>query len=403
MPMQVHAVGAIDRLLLKCLPRCHHAWQRRWCGRCHVAFCLFWATSLGLYYLSYNIYIASHNKIQDIIVKPKMNEIYMFTLDCLHKAQAEIYAHMPATPQYSWPLLNERMGKEVWIKHENHTPTGAFKVRGGLLYMARLKASGFKGGLVTATRGNHGQSLALASKLMGIPVTIVVPKGNSVEKNAAMQALGAELVVKGADFDEARAYAAHLSKTLGLQSVPSFHPDLVVGVATYAYEFFKSTADLDKVYVPIGMGSGICGMIKTRDLLGLKTKVIGVVSENAPAYALSLAKGEIVQTETANTFADGVACRQPDPLAFEMVKQGVDHIVQVSDDEIKDAIRAYYKDTHNLAEGAGAVGLAGLMQEVKNGGCDADTRIATVLSGGNIDMDMFEDIIQVCRDRLCVF
>lgn len=317
----------------------------------------------------------------------------MFTLDCLHKAQDEIYAHMPATPQYSWPLLNERIGKEVWIKHENHTPTGAFKVRGGLLYMARLKASGFDGGLVTATRGNHGQSMALASKLMGIPVTIVVPEGNSVEKNKAMEALGAELVVKGADFDEARAHAAHLSETLGLQAVPSFHSDLVIGVATYAYEFFKNAPDLDKVYVPIGMGSGICGMIRTRDLLGLKTKIIAVISENAPAYALSLAKGEIVETETAHTFADGVACRKPDPMAFYVVKHGVDHIVQVSDDEIKDAIRAYYKDTHNLAEGAGAVGLAGLMKEMKSGACDADARVGTVLSGGNIDMDMFKDII----------
>uniref|UniRef100_A0A2A4Z511 Tryptophan synthase beta chain-like PALP domain-containing protein n=1 Tax=OCS116 cluster bacterium TaxID=2030921 RepID=A0A2A4Z511_9PROT len=317
----------------------------------------------------------------------------MFTLDCLHKAQAEIYAHMPATAQYSWPLLNERAGKELWIKHENHTPTGAFKVRGGLLYMARLKASGFSGGLVTATRGNHGQSIGLAGKKMGIPVTIVVPEGNSLEKNAAMKALGAELIIHGKDFDEARAHAAHLSKTRNLQSVPSFHPDLVVGVATYAYEFFKNAPDLDKVYVPIGMGSGICGMIRTRDLMGLKTKVIAVISENAPAYALSLEKGEIVQTETANTFADGVACRQPDPMAFEMVKQGADHIVQVSDEEIKAAIRAYYTDTHNVAEGAGAVGLAGLLQEVRNGACDADERLGTVLSGGNIDMDMFKDII----------
>lgn len=317
----------------------------------------------------------------------------MFSLDCLHKAQAEIYAHMPATPQYSWPLLNERAGKPLWIKHENHTPTGAFKVRGGLLYMARLKAAGFTGGLVTATRGNHGQSIGLAGQKMGIPVTVVVPEGNSLEKNAAMLALGVELIICGKDFDEARVHAAYLSDSRGLKSVPSFHRDLVTGVATYAYEFLKNAPDLDKVYVPIGMGSGICAMMRTRDLMGLKTKVVGVISENAPAYALSLAKGEIVQTETANTFADGVACRQPDPLAFDMVKQGVDHIVQVSDDEIRDAIRAYYTDTHNLAEGAGAVGLAGLLQEVKNGACDADVRLGTVLSGGNIDMDMFKNII----------
>lgn len=317
----------------------------------------------------------------------------MFSEDCLHKAQTEIYNHMPATPQYSWPLLNERVGQEVWIKHENHTPTGAFKVRGGLLFMARLKASGFDGGLVTATRGNHGQSIGLAGKKMGIPVAIVVPEGNSAEKNAAMKALGAELIIHGADFDEARAHAAHLSATRGLQSVPSFHPDLVVGVATYAYEFFKNAPDLDKVYVPIGMGSGICGMIRTRDIMGLKTKIVAVISENAPAYALSLAKGEIVQTETADTFADGVACRQPDPMAFEVVQKGADHIVQVSDDEIRNAIRAYYTDTHNLAEGAGAVGLAGLTHDVKHGKCEADERLGTVLSGGNIDMDMFSEII----------
>lgn len=246
---------------------------------------------------------------------------------------------------------------------------------------------------MSATRGNHGQSLALASKKTGIPVTIIVPEGNSLEKNEAIKALGATLIIYGNDFDEARIHAEQLSKQHDLLPVPPFHVDLVTGVATYAYEFFKNTPDLDKVYVAIGMGmgSGICGMIKTRDILGLKTKIIGVVSQNAPAYALSLAKGEIVTTQTANTFADGVACRMPDATAFEIIKNGVDHIVQVSDAEIKCAIRNYYKGCHNLAEGAGAVGLAGLMHEIDD---NKNLCLGTVLSGGNIDMDMFNEIIK---------
>lgn len=319
----------------------------------------------------------------------------MFTLLDLKQAQKSIYQYMACTPQYSWPLLNERVGKTVWVKHENHTLTGAFKIRGGLLHLMRLKTQGFNGGLITATRGNHGQSIALAGRKTGIAVTIIVPVGNSGEKNAAMRALGAELIIHGKDFDEARVKAAELSRSRNLKPVPSFHADLVTGVATYAYEFFTNTPELDKVYVGIGMGSGICALIRTRDLLGLSTKIIGVVSKNAPAMALSIKQGHVVQTDTANTFADGVACRQPDAEAFEIIKNGVDHIVQVSDDEIKSAMRAYYTDTHNLAEGAGAIGLAGMMQDVAAGKNDDHDLLGTILSGGNIDMDIFADIISM--------
>ncbi len=314
----------------------------------------------------------------------------MFNLADLKAAKQTISQYMPATAQYSWPLLNERIGKQVWIKHENHTPTGAFKVRGGLLHLSALKAAGFTGGLISATRGNHGQSLAFASKQTGIPVTIIVPEGNCTEKNAAIQALGATLIIHGKDFDEARFHAAELAKKHNLQTVPAFHPDLVTGVATYAYEFFQTAPELDKVYVGIGMGSGICGLIMVRDLLGLKTKIIGVISKNAPAYALSIAKGEVVTTKTANTFADGVACRMPDKQAFKVIQNGVDHIVQVGDDAIRHAIRCYYTDTHNLAEGAGAIGLAGLMHELDS---EKDEKLGTILSGGNINMAMFNQII----------
>jgi len=294
---------------------------------------------------------------------------------------------MPPTPQYAWPLLAARAGCEVWVKHENHTPTGAFKVRGGLVYCDRRRASK---GLVSATRGNHGQSIAYAARRAGIPVTIVVPRGNSVEKNAAMRALGAELVEHGRDFDQARPEAERLAQERGLDMVPSFHPDLVLGVATYALELFRSVPDLHTVYVPIGLGSGICGVIRTRDLLGLATRVVGVQSERAPSYARSFEAGRIVTTESADTFADGVATRVPDPLAFERIRKGVERIVTVSEEEIAAAMRALYTDTHNLAEGAGAAPLAALLKE---GEPMRGRKVAVVLSGGNIDLDLFRRVL----------
>ncbi len=307
----------------------------------------------------------------------------MFDLPALEAASEVVHAVMPPTPVYAWPLLAARAGAEMWVKHENHTPTGAFKVRGGLVYCDRLlRERPGVAGLVSATRGNHGQSLAFAGRRAGVPVVIVVPHGNSVEKNAAMRAFGAELVEHGRDFDEARTEAARIAAARGLEMVPAFHPDLVCGVATYARELFDAVAEIDTVYVPIGMGSGICGLIRTRDLLGLRTEIVGVVSTEAPAMALSVAAGRIVTTDTADTLADGMACRVPDPEAFAIIRAGAARVAQVSDAAVAAAIRAYWTDTHNLAEGAGAAPLAAALQERA---AIAGKRIAVILCGGNID------------------
>ena len=316
----------------------------------------------------------------------------LFTLDELHDAAVSIRAVVPPTPAYAWPLLAKRVGAAVVVKHENHTPIGAFKVRGGLIYVNALcRAEPDLKGLVTATRGNHGQSIALAAARNKIPVVIVVPEGNSREKNAAMQAFGAELVTAGKDFDESRSIAAEIQKQRNYHYVPAFHRDLVRGVATYAHELFSSFADLDVVYVPIGMGSGICGVITVRDLLGLKTEVVGVVAENAPAYALSLKAGQLVPTNSAHTFADGMACRDPHGEAFDIIKQGAARIVTVSEDEIAEAMRIYYATTHNLAEGAGAAPLAGLLKERAR---YAGRRAGLILSGGNVDMPLFTQVLR---------
>jgi threonine dehydratase len=310
----------------------------------------------------------------------------MFTLAELEQAAALVHAHFPATPAHRWPLLAARAGADVVVKHENHTPTGAFKVRGGVAFFDRLKreAPGCPG-VVSATRGNHGQSLAYAGSRAGIPVTIVVPRGNSVEKNAAMRALGATLIEHGADFDEARGHAAMLAERDGKLFAPSFHRDLVLGVATYALELFRAAA-LDAVYVPIGLGSGICGLISTRDLLGLKTEIIGVQSAAANAYALSFAAGHVVTTNSADTRADGMAVRVPDADALAIIRRGASRVVQVSDDQVADAIRAYWTDTHNLAEGAGAAPLAALLAERD---AMAGKRVGLILCGGNIDLALF--------------
>jgi threonine dehydratase len=318
-------------------------------------------------------------------------KIEMFDLAELETAAVLVHAVMAPTPQYAWPLLSARLGSEVWVKHENHTPTGAFKVRGGLVYLDSYKRRQPKGpGLMSATRGNHGQSLAFASRRLGVPLTILVPHGNSREKNAAMRAFGAELLEVGRDFDMAREAAERMAVERGLEMVPSFCADLVKGVATYALEFFRGAPDLDTVYVPIGMGSGIVGVIRTRDLLGLKTKIVGVVSTQAPGFALSFKAGKPVTTPTADTFADGVACRVPPADAVDIVCAGADRVVAVSEEEAAAAMRAYFADTHNAAEGAGAVGLAALMQESAR---MRGKRVGVILSGGNIDMPMFAGII----------
>jgi len=322
----------------------------------------------------------------------------MFTLAELEQAQRQVHAAFPGTPQYAWPLLAARAGCEVWVKHENHTPTGAFKLRGGLIHLERLaREHPLLPGIISATRGNHGQSLAYAGRRFGVAVTIVVPHGNSAEKNAAMRALGATLIEHGEDFDAARLEAMRLAEARGLVFAPSFHRDLVLGVATWALELFRAAPPLDALYVPIGLGSGICGAIRARDLLGLRTAIIGVQSTGADAYARSLAAGHPVALEAADTLADGLAVRIPDPAAFAIIREGAARIVTVSDAAIAEAIRAYWTDTHNLAEGAGAAPLAALLQERET---MAGKRVGLVLCGGNIDLALFRSWVAGGGERL---
>ncbi|QWG14538.1 threonine dehydratase [Bradyrhizobium sediminis] len=311
----------------------------------------------------------------------------MFDLGQLERAQEVVGAAMPPTPAYAWPLLSERLGADVVVKHENHTPIGAFKVRGGLVYLDRLKRERPDTvGIISATRGNHGQSLAYAASRYRMKAMIYVPSGNSVEKNRAMRAFGAELVEHGEDFQAAREEACRRAEATGLHIVPAFHPNLVLGVATYALELSRKAPDLDVLYVPIGQGSGICGCIMARDLLGLTTEIVGVQSTEAPSYALSFAAGTVVTTETSNTLADGMATRVPDPDALAIIRKGASRIVQVTDDEVAAAIRAYWTDTHNLAEGAGAAALAAALQEKPK---IRGKRVGLILSGGNIDFELF--------------
>ncbi len=311
----------------------------------------------------------------------------MFDLRQLERAHEIVAAAMPPTPAHAWPLLAQRLGADVVVKHENHTPIGAFKVRGGLVYVDRLKRERPAiAGLISATRGNHGQSLAFAARRYGLKATIYVPRGNSVEKNRAMRAFGADLVEHGDDFQAAREEADRRAEASGFEMVPSFHSDLVLGVATYALELLRAAPDLDVIYVPIGQGSGICGCILARDLLGLKTEIVGVQSTLAPSYALSFAAGTIVTTEASNTLADGMATRIPDADALAIIRKGAARIVQVEDDEIGEAIRFYWTDTHNLAEGAGAAPLAAALKEKSR---LAGKRIGLILSGGNIDFELF--------------
>jgi threonine dehydratase len=311
----------------------------------------------------------------------------MFDLKELERAHEIVGQAVPPTPAHAWPLLAQRLGTTIVVKHENHTPTSAFKVRGGLVYLDRLKRERPNTpGIISATRGNHGQSLAFAASRHGVPATIYVPHGNSVEQNRAIRGFGAELVEHGEDFQAAREEAYRRAATNGLEIVPAFHPDLVLGVATYALELLRRAPDLDVLYVPIGQGSGICGCILARDLLGLRTEIVGVQSTEAPSYALSFVAGAVVTTETSNTRADGVATRIPDADAVAIICKGASRVVQVTDDEIASAMRAYWTDTHNLAEGAGAAALAAALQEKKK---LQGKRVGLVLSGGNIDFDRF--------------
>ena len=317
----------------------------------------------------------------------------MFTVPELEAALAIVHAAVPPTPQFAWPLLKQRTGVDVVVKHENHTPTGAFKVRGGMVYVDRLKRErpDVKG-VITATRGNHGQSLAFACARAHIACTVVVPFGNSAEKNAAMQAFGAELIEHGRDFDEARERAVTIAAERGYEYGKSFDRDLVLGVATYGYELFTAEPELDAVYVPIGLGSGICGVIAARDALGVKTRVIGVVSDRANTYRLSLDAGRAVPTNSALTFADGMAVRIPDEEALGIIRRGMERLIEVTDDEIAEAIRVLYTDTHTLAEGAGAAAFAALMQERER---MRGKRAAVIVSGQNIDRPWMQTVLAV--------
>jgi threonine dehydratase len=313
------------------------------------------------------------------------------SLDSLNAAADLVHAVIPPTPQIRWPLLSERAGADVWVKHENHTPIGAFKVRGGVVYMEELKRRDpHVTSVIAATRGNHGQSVAFAAARAGLGSVLVVPHGNGREKNAAMRALGAELVEYGSDFQEAYEHALLLAETKRLHMVRSFDEALLRGVASYALELFQAVSDLDTVYVPIGLGSGICGTIAVRDALGLSTEIIGVVASRAPAYAVSHAAGRPVASSVTPTIADGMAVRVPDTEALEIILKGASRIVTVHEDEIKAAMRHLFSDTHNTAEGAGAAGLAALLQERER---MRGRRVAVILSGGNVDREVFAQIL----------
>jgi len=318
------------------------------------------------------------------------------TLSDLEAAADIVAGHMAATPLIRWPLLSARSGADVWVKHENHTAIGAFKVRGGFNYMARLKKDRPDcPGVITATRGNHGQSVALAAAKSGFSALVLVPHGNNPEKNTAMRALGAELIEHGEDFQEAYEQVGSLAEKKGLTIIPSYHPWLIAGVGTYALEMLRAEADLDTIYVPIGMGSGVSGVIAARDGLGLTTKIVGVVADNAPCYAMSLEAGKPVSTNSCDTIADGMACRVPDAMAFDVIQRGVERIVKVSDAEILAAMGQYFTDTHNVAEGAGAAPLAALMGERS---AMAGKKVGLILSGGNADKVLFARALKAASD-----
>ncbi|MGA2538302.1 MAG: threonine dehydratase [Terracidiphilus sp.] len=309
----------------------------------------------------------------------------------IRQAQAIVYRHMPPTPQYTWPLLNQRLDSEAWVKHENHSPVGAFKLRGALVYMDWLKQTRPDlPGVVAATRGNHGQGVGMAARLAGLRAIIVVPHGNSKEKNRAMLAQGVELIEHGQDFQESLEFARQLAVERGLAMIDSFHERLVMGTATYALEFFESAPPLETIYVPIGLGSSICGVAAARNALGLKTQIVGVVSAQSPSYSLSFTQRKVIESPSLTAIADGLACRTPNSDAMEIIWENVTRVVEVSDGEIASAMRAYYQDTHNLAEGAGAAPLAAALKEKR---LNAGKRIGIVLTGGNLDMEAYAEVL----------
>jgi threonine dehydratase len=313
------------------------------------------------------------------------------TLEEMDSAARLIYTFMPPTPQYRWPLLEELTGTEVWVKHENHTPVGAFKIRGGIVYLDDLRRRQPDcAGVVTATRGNQGQSIGFAARAEGLQALVVVPHGNSREKNASMRALGVELIEAGEDFQEACEAADRIAEERGLHRLPALDALLVRGVGTYAMEFLRAAPELDTVYVPVGMGSGVCGMMAARDALGLKTRVVGVTSTGAPAYKLSFEAGHVIEHAVTTVLADGMACRCPNADALRAMLAGCERVVEVSEEEVAEAMRILFSCTHNVAEGAGAASFAALMQERA---AMRGKRVGVVLCGGNVDADVFARVL----------
>jgi threonine dehydratase len=313
------------------------------------------------------------------------------TLDEIEAIAPAIDAVVPPTPAYDWPLLSGRVGGSLWVKHENHTAVGAFKIRGALAYISRLRErdSGAKG-VIAATRGNYGQAIAFAARRSGLSATVVVPFGNSPEKNRAMRALGADLIEHGADFQEAFVRSEELAPRMGLHWVPSYHWDLVLGNAVSFLAFLRQAPPLARVYVPIGLGTGICAMIAARDALGLGTRIVGVAADRAPGIALSFEARRLIAHASSTRIADGLACSTPVAEALEHILIGAERIVRVSDDEIEAAQRAYFSDTHNVAEGAAGAALAAIL---KDGGAAKGGPIGVVFTGGNIDADSFQRVL----------
>jgi threonine dehydratase len=314
----------------------------------------------------------------------------VFTREEVRKAQHVVYATLNPTPQFQWPLLDADLGARIWVKHENHQPVGAFKVRGGLTYMDALtQREPHVCGVISATRGNHGQSVGFAARKHRIPVTIVVPNGNSIEKNASMRALGVELLELGADFQESREHAARLATERQLHMIPSFHRDLVRGVMTCWIEFFEAVQP-DVVFVPIGLGSGFCAAAAARTYTGVTSKLIGVVSAHATAYQDSFKAGRKMESPVTTQLADGMACRIPDEESLEIVLREADDVIAVTDDEVAAAMQLLFKATHNVAEGAGAASLAGALQQRQKW---LGKTVGTTLCGGNVDTDVFVKVL----------
>lgn len=313
------------------------------------------------------------------------------SLSDIEAAAQVVYRDFPPTPQYRWGLLSERLGSACWLKHENHTPVGAFKIRGGLTYFDQLRQRGeLPREVISATRGNHGQSIGWAARAHGVACTIVVPRGNSLEKNAAMRALGVQLIEHGDDFQESREHAMRLATQRGAHMVPSFHKDLLRGVSTYWWEFLRAVPQLDVVYVPIGQGSGACSAVAAKRALNHPVRIVGVVSAHATTYADSIAAGRVVEAPVSTQLADGMACRVADAEALAILAPALDRIVQVTDAEVATAMRSIFADTHNVAEGAGAAAFAAALQEKE---ALPGLNVGLTLSGGNVDSAMFARVL----------